>query len=215
MLGITQLPIKTIVDVGANKGQFAQKTTLLFPDAKFYCFEPLLGPFQILERWSLNINANIEVFNLALGDERGKTDMNYHINHDLSSSILKSTELTSDIYPITKNQEIVSVNIDTLDDFFSDKVESIQADLLIKLDVQGFEDRVIKGGKKVFSIAKAVIIEVNIDSLYEGQASFNKLVVLLSDLGFDYAGNIEQAYSNQGKCIYLDALFKSNDRKNN
>lgn len=41
LLGLRNLSIKTIIDVGANEGQFARKILRFFPDADIYCFEPL------------------------------------------------------------------------------------------------------------------------------------------------------------------------------
>tara|TARA_R110002096_G_scaffold133093_1_gene283859 strand:- start:152 stop:415 length:264 start_codon:yes stop_codon:yes gene_type:complete len=73
--------------------------------------------------------------------------------------------------------------------------------------VQGFEDRVIRGGRKVFSMAKAVILEVCLDSLYEQQAKFSDIVLLLDNYGFNYVGNKEQVYGNDGHVIFLDACF--------
>ena len=45
------------------------------------------------------------------------------------------------------------------------------------------------------------------DKLYEGQAEFKEITELLYDLGFKYAGNLEQVYANDGHVIYIDAVF--------
>ena len=76
-----------------------------------------------------------------------------------------------------------------------------------KLDVQGYEDRVIAGGSKIFATATACILEVCLDSLYEGQAGFLKLLTMLDALGYRYVGNLDQAYGEDGHCIFLDAVF--------
>ena len=55
--------------------------------------------------------------------------------------------------------------------------------------------------------ARAVVLEVNIDPLYEGQASFRELFGILDELGYHYAGNQEQAVAADGHVIYLDAVF--------
>ena len=41
--------IKTVVDIGANEGQFATEFTAIFPSAKLHCFEPLNTPFTLLK----------------------------------------------------------------------------------------------------------------------------------------------------------------------
>ena len=75
------------------------------------------------------------------------------------------------------------------------------------MDVQGFEDRVIRGGVEVIKKAVACIVEVSLDRFYLGQARFSDLVILMNDLGFDYAGNLEQVYASDGHVIYFDAVF--------
>ena len=79
--------------------------------------------------------------------------------------------------------------------------------ILVKLDVQGFEDRVIAGGETIFKMAAACIVEVCLDDLYEGQANFKQLLEMLDRLGFQYAGNLDKTYGKDGHCIFLDAIF--------
>ena len=81
-------------------------------------------------------------------------------------------------------------------------------EMLVKMDVQGFEDRVIKGGKETLRKALACILEVSLHPLYEGQPSFMDLCRQMEKLGFQYAGNILQIYDNDGSIVYIDALFK-------
>lgn len=76
------------------------------------------------------------------------------------------------------------------------------------MDVQGYEDRVIKGGNETFNKAKACILEICLDRLYESQATFNELVALLSNFGFRYAGNLNQTYADDGHVIFIDAAFR-------
>ena len=52
------------------------------------------------------------------------------------------------------------------------------------------------------------------DELYEGQATFKDIVLLLQDLGYSYAGNLNQTYADDGHVIYIDAIFVSKSLKN-
>ena len=65
----------------------------------------------------------------------------------------------------------------------------------------------IIGGKKTFLAASACILEVCLDKLYEGQTEFKELLMMLHDIGFRYAGNLNQTYGDDGHCIFLDAVF--------
>lgn len=208
LLGLRNLPIKTIIDVGANTGQFAKYILKFFPEACIYSFEPLPQHFEELKRWAeLYGNGKIIPFNLALGEKEGAIEMLMHTEHSFSSSLLKTTELCKEIYPFTKSQTIVNVNMIILDKMAEGITMPLESEILIKLDVQGYEDRVIRGGKEIFSKAKVCILEVNLDHLYEGQPSFYQLSSLLDGLGFQYAGNLNQVYADDGHMIFIDAVF--------
>lgn len=146
-------------------------------------------------------------FNVAIGDKEGDVDMYLHEDHSPSSSLLTTTKLTEMYYPFTKRQKSVHINLTTLDAALDEALSELSPEILIKLDVQGYEDRVIAGGGNVFSRASACIVEVCLNKLYEGQAEFTELATMLSGLGFRYGGNLDQVYGDDGHCIYLDAVF--------
>ena len=79
---------------------------------------------------------------------------------------------------------------------------------MIKIDVQGYEDKVIGGAVETISKAKAIIVEVSFRELYEGQPLFEKIFGLLSEKGFSYFGNLYQLLSPvDGAPLQADALF--------
>lgn len=206
LLGLRTLPIDTIIDIGANEGQFAKSISKVFPKANIYCFEPLPYPFKKLSKWAEN-HKGCKVFNYALGDREGNVELFYHLDHSPSSSLLKSTKVCEKLYPLTKKQTSISVKLTTLDKAMADISEPLIPDVLIKIDVQGYEDRVIRGGTETFSKARACILEIGLDKLYENQAEFKDILYLFNDLGFHYAGNLQQVYGDNGHVIYIDAVF--------
>ena len=206
-LGLRNIPIRSIIDVGANRGQFIRMISNTFPEAQIYSFEPLLVPFQELKKWADQQNERkVSVFNMALGEEEEKEVVIYkHLQHDSSSSFLETMSACEELYPFTKQQSKDIVQMTTLDTIA--KQIMLIPEILIKLDVQGYEDRVINGGIETFSKAKACIAETNIDYLYKTQASFKELFLLLDSLGYAYVGNLEQAYAPDGHVVYFDAVF--------
>jgi len=207
LLGLKSFSIRSIIDVGANEGQFAKMISGFFPDAHLYCFEPLPEPFNKLRQWADGQKGRVSVFNVAVGDREGAVEMYRHVDFSPSSSLLRTTKINEAYYPFMQKQTSVSVPMTTLDKIMANLSEPVPPDLLIKLDVQGYEDRVIRGGGETFRKARACIVEAGIDSLYENQATFECMVGLFSDMGFQYCGNLEQAYADDGHVIYLDALF--------
>jgi FkbM family methyltransferase len=208
LLGLKSLPIRSVIDIGANEGSFSQFILHFFPHATIYCFEPLPEPFKKLRLWANHQrNNSISLFNIAVGDKNETVDMYHHIQHDTSSSLLASTDHCKTIYPFTDHQICVPVQVHTLDHIMQDESLLLPQEILIKIDVQGYEDRVIGGGENTFTKAKAVILEVCLDKLYKHQANFKEIVIMLHNFGFNYTGNLEQNYDKDGHVIFLDAVF--------
>jgi len=67
------------------------------------------------------------------------------------------------VFPHTAEEEITKVEIVRLYDMF-DKFK-IEEDLLVKIDVEGYEDRVIEGSYMILGLAKLLIIENVIPAL--------------------------------------------------
>lgn len=71
MLWLKSMDIKTIIDIGANTGQFATYIREVFPNAMLYSFEPLLDCYRNLISNFKDSNT-FKAFNVALGAETGK-----------------------------------------------------------------------------------------------------------------------------------------------
>lgn len=205
LLGLRKRPIRTIFDIGANTGQSAKNYRKLFPEATIYCFEPMPETFDTLYNWSLTQGGYVKTYNLALGDEVGQVVMNQHIDHSPSSSLLSSTSLAVELYPQVSKQKQQLVKLEKLDNL--EHEFELKDEILIKIDVQGYEFKVIQGGQKIFRCASACILEVSSKMLYDGQASFISLISILDKLGFSYIGNLNQSYHEDGSVIFFDAVF--------
>jgi FkbM family methyltransferase len=209
LLGLRSLAIRTIIDVGAHEGQFSKWAARLFPDARLYSFEPLPAPYGKLSAWARAQSppGRVTAFNVALGDIEANAEMQLHVDYTYSSSLLPATGLTGLLFPETRRRATIRVREETLDGVVKREHLTLVPDVLVKLDVQGFEDRVIAGGRDVLNNARACIIEVDIDDLYAGQARFPDLVLALDALGLRYSGNLDQYCAQDGHVIYVDAVF--------
>jgi len=211
LLGISSIPFSVVIDVGANKGQFAKYISGLYPSADLYCFEPLDEPYCQLEEWAATQNGRVCCYMVALGSEREQKEFLVHSEHSASSSLLQTTAQCHRLYPQTTEQLSRYIQVSTLDHELYDKLQDASGHILLKLDVQGYEYQVLKGARKVLRGCKALVIEINLEKLYADQAEFRQIVDTLADQGFLYRGNIEQVYDNVGNVVYLDALFSRDD----
>lgn len=207
LLGLAGLDIGAIIDVGANEGQFARLITGFFPHAQLYCFEPLPGPFQRLSDWARTQDGRVRCFPVALGDQEGEIEMHLHEQHTPSSSLLAATDTCHRLYPQTLAERKVPIRVSTLDRELGDVIVHLPPGTLLKLDVQGFEDRVLRGAERVLAKCKSVVLEVCVDPLYEGQADFFGLASVFQKSGFRYAGNFDQSYGPDGRVVFFDAVF--------
>jgi FkbM family methyltransferase len=196
--------IHTILDIGANTGQFASQLHRLLPDATLYSFEPLKDCYEQLLKRMRHIS-NFRAFPFALGDKSGKTQI-HHNDFSPSSSLLPMEKLHKESFPYTKNVRIEEIEIRRLDEIIQEL--DIEDNLLIKIDVQGFEDKVIRGGENVISQAKVLIVETTFETLYDGQPLWKDIFGLLSNMGFSYMGNLSQMESPlDGSILQADSIF--------
>jgi FkbM family methyltransferase len=172
-----------------------------------HCFEPLDQPFRTLTTWAATQAGRVVCKKVALGDQQGETTMHYHTEHSPSSSILTTTLHGESLLPQMQLQSGVRVPVSTLDKELEGIVDNLAPEILLKLDVQGYEDRVLRGATKLLKNVHACLLEVCLDELYVGQATFKDLVDYLDQHSLGYAGNIRQSYAADGRVMWLDALF--------
>ena len=200
---LKEFNFKTIIDIGANEGQFAGKILTVFPDALLHCFEPLPAVFSQLKIY-FNSNPNVVLYNYGLGS-RDEEKMIFKNEYSPSSSFLEMLDLHKSNFDFAVGVAPENISIRRLDDFFE---KSIIRPLLLKIDVQGYEKYVLDGGKTVVQQADVVIIETSFYQLYKGQPLFDDIYQYLIKLGFQYAGNVEQLIApTDKKILQADALF--------
>lgn len=201
------LKIKTVLDIGANVGQFATNIREQLPEAQIYSFEPLKECYDSLVE-TFKTDSNFIAFNYALGEKEEEIEM-YKSKYTPSSSLLQMSETHKNLFPHTKEHTPEKIKVRILDEVT--KELKLKDQILIKVDVQGFEEKVLNGGKNTFSKARAVILETSFAELYEGQPTFDMLYQKLHALGFDYNGSLQQKIDKEtSKVISEDALFVKN-----
>jgi FkbM family methyltransferase len=202
-----KMGFKTLVDVGANTGAFSFALRMMLPDCQIYAFEPLPDIFELLEQ-NLSPLGNFSAFCSAIGAQRGQVHF-YRSNQSASSSILLMAETHREAFPDTAQLTKVTVPLASLDDYLVNI--QITHPFLLKMDVQGYEDKVIEGGAGLLVKADYVLTEVSYRPMYEGQVLFEDIYNSLKKLGFNFAGNFDALFSPfDGSILQSDALFIRN-----
>ena len=196
---------KTIIDIGANRGQFSLVARHCFKDAQIFAFEPLPQPFKVLQ----NIFAHdhmITLYQMAIGSASISQQM--HISQrDDSSSLLPITELQNKAFPGTKEKAIINVDVKPLDSILNKK--GVKYPALLKIDVQGYELEVLKGCKNILSLLTYVYVECSYQELYQGQPLANEIISFLNKQGFDLKGVYNTNYDALGRAIQSDMFFEA------
>ncbi|RKZ93469.1 MAG: hypothetical protein DRR19_01095 [Candidatus Parabeggiatoa sp. nov. 1] len=108
---------QTVIDVGANVGQFAVASAKLFPEVSVHSFEPLPDCVAQLRKNIKRLD-NVKIYPFALGDSEGQVE--FHVNqYSHSSSILPLAESHRLAFPNAIDTKTISVKISTLDDVFN------------------------------------------------------------------------------------------------
>ena len=194
----------SIVDVGANRGQFALAARNYFPRAKIISFEPLKEPAAIFRKVFIS-DPKVFLHEIAVGpNEKNAT---IHISSaDDSSSLLPISDLQSNLFPGTAEKEIRTIQVKPLDAVLS--VEDIKKPALLKMDVQGFEREALEGCSSLLSSFSHIYVECSFVELYVGQSLADDVIALLSKSGFSLVGVYNIDYDKKGRAIQGDFLFE-------
>lgn len=84
---------------------------------------------------------------------------------------------------------------------------------LMKIDVQGFELSALRGAAATLKRTKAICIEVNFVSHYEGAVEFDELHSFLTREGFKLHG-ISPAHFGMGRPLWADAIYVARSDQN-
>lgn len=197
--------ISSVIDVGANVGQFAVVARRCFPAATIVSFEPLPGPRKRLQILFAG-DAAFSCSELALADVAGPVP--FHVaGADDSSSLLRVAARQVEEFPGTRCVETVTVQAERLDRVLEERAE-LPGALLLKLDTQGSELAVLRGAECTLARVTALIVEVSFVGLYEGQGSTTEVVRFLLDHGFGLAAAYDVKSSRRtGEPIQCDLAF--------
>jgi FkbM family methyltransferase len=198
--------VNLVLDVGANVGQFAQSLRRAGYSGRLISFEPLAQAHRrLLAAAEGDPNWKIAP-RVAIGDRDGEIEIHVSKN-SVSSSILDMLESHLDSAPGSKYIASERVLLATLDTMVRDEINSRVVPFL-KIDAQGYEDRVLNGAREVLTRARGIQLELSFLPLYEGQQLFDHLMEHLRTLGFSVWGIWPGFCDPQtGRMLQVDALF--------
>lgn len=204
-----------IFDIGGNKGQSVEKYLKIFNNPIIHSFEPIKKEFDHMFEKFNNFN-NIFLNNFALGDKSEQKEFNITAMTGSSSfnKLNQGTDwlkLRSKEYDTTEKNYIITkekVIIKKLDDYcMENKINQID---LVKIDTQGYEDKVLEGGINTIkgNKIKAIVTEIMFDDVYDKYFSFSDIEKYIVPHNFRLVGlNLVNNNLFTGVTFFADAYY--------
>jgi FkbM family methyltransferase len=199
--------IGTLLDVGANAGQFAQRVRLAGFGGRIISFEPQSSAHQILterartdDKWTVAPRA-------AVGAGKGTVRINLSEN-SVSSSVLPMLEKHLSAAPESHYVGSEDVPLIALDDYIDANLSSTSNVLALKMDTQGFEGEVLNGLSRHIGGIAVIFAEMSLMPLYRGSPTFIELFTTICDRGF-YCASLVPAFRDPAtyEVLAVDGLF--------
>ena len=218
------LPTNPIIfDVGANKGQSIRSFKKIFSNPKIHAFEPSKEDFEILKQ-KYQGDQSVVLNNIALGDKKEKKSFNIMYKSDTSSflNLNKNSEwlkYRSKSLKISKedfNVRTSMVEVDTIDNYL--KIKEIDKVNCLKIDTQGYEDKVLMGSINSLknNIIDIVVAEIIFDNVYDKHLNFLDLEKYLVTNNYRMVGiNLTNNNIFRGLVFFADVVYINNDRLKN
>lgn len=165
-------PGDIVLDVGSNIGFYLLNFSFrVLPGGRVFGFEPHPVSYKKLQtNLSAGINKNITVSHMALGDTSGFVE----------PYIVRESNLGMNRVKVTSEQNSNRVPLTTLDLFVAEN--GLSQVNVIKIDVEGFEEYVLRGALQTIRKFKPIMhIEIDDENLQAQASSAQKIIDLLSD----------------------------------
>ena len=188
---------KAAIDIGGNVGEWTRMCRRIFPEARILTVEPQAN-LQAQIRETARELGNVTVAQTLLG-AKSAAGVPFHVyQYSGMSSVLMDAESP----PVGTT----AIDMTTLDALV--EREEFPPAQLLKLDVQGYELEVMRGGEHTLADVEVVLIEVSLLPLYEGAPILHEVVAFYADHGFAVYDFLSERRRPRDQALFqTDLLF--------
>lgn len=204
------LGIDLLIDVGANKGEYGLSRRRTGYTGEIISFEPLSASYASLRalagddpKWTVGDR-------MAIGDRSDEIEINLAAN-GVSSSVLPMLETHVAAAPQARYIGRERVPLRRLDEVVGPRVAGRR--VYLKLDVQGFERRVLSGAERILENVVALQLEMSLLPLYQGEALMPEMCQFLLGKGFE-VWDLQPGFRDPetGRLLQIDGVFTKPNR---
>jgi FkbM family methyltransferase len=197
----TRYEVDGVIDVGANRGQYARGLREAGYEGPILSFEPVPEAFGELAAMSQH-DARWEARNVGVADEPGTLTMNVAASSSVSSFLTPTAEYTS-VYSgmeVQRHEQVTVVSLDTVEISFQRP--------FLKTDTQGFDLRVLDGARRLLSDrVVGVQVELSVIPIYEEMPDFLEVIALMRQWGFTLTGMFPVETDPAMRVYEFDGVF--------
>ncbi|QYM80495.1 FkbM family methyltransferase [Horticoccus luteus] len=199
--------IDLLIDVGANRGQFALDARRAGYTGEMLSFEPLAAHQAHLSNLAAR-DGRWRIFPCGLGATAAELDL--HVYHDdtFSSVLTVNPSAQNNFGHLVALERVERISIRTLDEILAEREIGPARRIFLKTDTQGYDADVLAGAADTLRQTLAVLTEATVAPLYDGSSRLEEINALLLPLGFARAGLFPIGYAPETHTlIELDCFF--------
>jgi FkbM family methyltransferase len=197
--------ITTVLDVGANAGQFAAALRQSGFGGDIHSFEPVKATFDKLaanaygdKRWFAH--------NMALGEAPGHAIIHVFAQSDFSS-ILPANGWGEDRFVGMRQSREEEIAIDTLDNFLRREIPDAQERILLKMDTQGYDLKVFEGARGALDRIAALLSEISLIPIYDGMPHHTATLEIYESAGYRISGLYPVTRNSDLSLVEMDCVL--------
>jgi FkbM family methyltransferase len=188
---------KRFLDVGANFGDYSKMIKNIWSDVDIFMIEA--NPYNENNLKTAGYN-----YSISLLTDKNDEIYDFYLNKADINSTGCSIYRENTQHFSNENIDIIKLKSNTLDNLFKDEIFD-----LIKLDTQGSEIDILKGGLQLISKSKYIIMEVALTDYNLNAPLIDDVLIFMKSINYNMIDIIELHYINY-ILVQIDALFKNN-----
>ncbi|HEX8517099.1 MAG TPA: FkbM family methyltransferase [Bacteroidia bacterium] len=202
--------IDLVFDIGANKGQYATGIMDAGYRHRIVSFEPLSSAYSVIDSLSKSHDNWTIAQRCAIGSSNQEIEINISAN-SVSSTLLNMLDTHIEGAPESKIIGKEKVKVYPLDEIAPQHLKG-SSNIFLKIDVQGFEQEVLKGAQQMLAKASGVEMEISLVPLYQDQKwLLAEILQYMSEKGFILV-SIVPAFTDHktGQVLQCNGIFFRN-----
>jgi FkbM family methyltransferase len=188
------IDFNNVLDIGACNGSWSLLLKSIFPEANILMVEANNDKEHILKK--------IGNYKIALLSSQADKEVNYYksVSGDASGNSIYLENTNYKFIPERRITTTLKLIVPKDADYD-----------LIKMDVQGSELDIIKGGLDIIKKSKFLLLELQIFEYNKDAPMLSDVLTFLKKINFDLVDVFDLLYSSTGSLIQIDGFFVNRD----